>query len=115
MKDLRLFLEHRTTDLIKFKCEQTNKEINPFYYIYDKESLDNFINKYKLHKEQFKDSRYYFAVKNKNYWKVQTKVNYTFDVSRRIDKFLSSDKISYSYDDVISLIEDGDKMLVIFL
>ena len=39
MKDLKLFLEHRTIDQVTIKCEQTGEEIKPEYTIYDEESL----------------------------------------------------------------------------
>ena len=42
----------------------------------------------------------------------KTKVEYTMDLGRMSDKFLSSDKVNYSFDDIIKLMEDGNTMLI---
>ena len=34
------------------------------------------------------------------------------DLGRMSDKFLSSDKANYSFDDIIKLMEDGNTMLI---
>jgi len=113
MKDLKMFLEHRTINEVKFKCEKTGEEMNPEYTVYDKESLDDFIKKYKLNKEQFEHYSFYFAQLKGNHWVVKTNTPCEFNIIRMNDKFLSTGTIDYSYDDVITLTEDGDTMLVI--
>ena len=112
MKSLRMFLEYRTVDQIKFKCATTGKVIEPLYYIYDEQSLQNIVNKYKQNKEQFNDTSIFFAKPQGNSWSVKTSTNYTIDISRMSDKFLSSGTVDYSYDDIVSLLEDGDTMIV---
>ena len=114
MKDIRIFLEHRTIDQIIIKCEQTGEEIKPEYTIYDKDSLNDLIRKYKLNKEQFDNLDIYLVKLIGNKWIAKTKTKYNIDLGRMNDKFLSSDKIDYSYDDIVMLLEDKD-MMIIFL
>lgn len=111
MKTLKLYLESKV-EKIKFKCEQTGKEIEPIYVALSKESLDSIIQKYKLNKEQFNDLLIFLSVEQNNSWIVKTKTNYKLDISRTNDKFISSNNINYSYDDVINMIENENKMLV---
>ena len=113
MKDLRLFLEHRTINEIKIKCEQTGKEIEPEYTIYDKFSLDEFIKKYKANKDQFNKYSFNFAYLKGNNWIVKSDNSYILDITRINDKFLSSDSKEYSYDDIIKMLEDGNIILII--
>lgn len=112
MKDLKLFLEHRTIDQVIIKCDQTNKEINPEYIIYDEESLTDLIRKYKLNKNQFDNLDIYLVKLIGNKWIAKTKTKYNIDLGRMNDKFLSSDKIDYSYDDIVMLLEDKDMMII---
>lgn len=112
MKDLRLFLEHRTKDQIKIIDNKTNKELNPEYSIYDENSLQSFINKYKLNKDQFKDYQIYFAYIKDNTWVVKTSIKYQLNLGRVNDKFLSNGTIDYSYNDIVNLL-DGDLMIII--
>ena len=113
MISLRTFLEHRVSDQIKFKDNKTNKEIVPSYIIYDEESLQSILNRYKQNKESFKDLSIYFAYNKNNSWIIQTNLEYNIDISRINDKFLYSNKIDYGYDDIVSLLEDGKLMIVI--
>jgi hypothetical protein len=112
MKDLRIFLEHRTVNEVKIKCSQTGEEIHPEYIVYDETSLNSVISRYKQNKEQFKDLSIFFCHLKGNSWVAKTKVEYTMDLGRMSDKFLSSGKVDYSFDDVITLMEDGDTMLI---
>lgn len=112
MKDIRLFLEHRTVDEIKLKCSQTGEEIDPIYVAYDKDSLDEIIQQYKQNKNGFDNLSIFFAYLKGNSWIVKTKINYTMNIDRIQDKFLSSKNVDYSYDDIISLISDDDIMVI---
>ena len=112
MKDLKLFLEHRTIDQVTIKCEQTGEEIKPEYTIYDEESLTDLIRKYKLNKDQFDNLDIYLVKLIGNKWIAKTKTKYNIDLGRMNDKFLSSDKMDYSYDDIVMLLEDQDMMII---
>ena len=112
MKELRLFLEHRTINSISIKCSKTGQEIEPEYTIYDEESLKSIINRYKQNKDQFDDLHIFFCSLKGNSWVAKTDTEYIMDLSRISDKFLSSGKVDYSYDDIVTLIEDGDVMLI---
>ena len=112
MKDIRIFLEYRTVNEVKIKCSQTGEEINPEYTVYDETSLNSVISRYKQNKEQFKDLSIFFCHLKGNSWIAKTKVEYTMDLGRMSDKFLSSDKVNYSFDDIIKLMEDGNTMLI---
>lgn len=112
MKDLKLFLEHRTTNEIKIKCSKTGQEIDPEYTVYDEESLNQLITRYKQNKEQFEDLKIFFCYLKGNSWIAKTGIEYVMNLSRMNDKFLSSGKVDYSFDDVIALLEDGDTMLI---
>ena len=113
MKDLRIFLEHRTINEITIKCDQTGKDIEPEYTIYDEQSLQTIVNKYKQNKEQFENLNIYFVKLNSQHkWIAKTGIPYKIDMGRMNDKFLSSDKIDYAYDDIITLLEDGDLMII---
>lgn len=114
MKSLTQFVfEYRVKNEISIKCEQTKEEIDPDYVIYDKSSLDEFIQKYKNNKEVYDDKIFFFIEQKGNDWLAKTKTEYHIDVYRMTDKFLSSDKQSYSYDDLLSILENGDKMIII--
>ena len=121
MKDIRIFLEHRTINEIlehrtlneiKIKCSKTGQEIDPEYTVYDEESLNSIISRYKQNKEQFNDLNIFFCQLKGNSWIAKTDTVYTMNLSRMNDKFLSSDNIDYSFDDIINLIEDGNTMLI---
>ena len=112
MKDIRIFLEHRVVNEIKIKCSKTGQEIDPEYTVYDEESLNSIISRYKQNKEQFDDLYIFFCHLKGNSWIAKTDIVYTMNLSRMNDKFLSSNKIDYSFDDIVNLIEDGNTMLI---
>jgi hypothetical protein len=114
MKDIRIFLEHRIVNEIKIKCSQTDKEIDPEYVIYDEDSLNSVISLYKQNTEQFNDLSIYFCKQKGNSWIANTNIEYIMDLSRMMDKFMSSCKQSYSYDDILSIL-NNDNIMIIFI
>ena len=112
MKSLQLFLEYRTASEIKYIIDKTNKQVNPEYEIYDEDSMTLFINRYKQNKDQFSDYHIYFCQLKGNVWVINTKVDFDIDLGRMNDKFLSSKRVDYSYDDVLSLLDDQNMLVV---
>ena len=112
MQNLKMFLEYRTVNEVVIKCSETGKEINPEYTIDDEESLNDLINRYKQNKQQFENASIFFCYLKGNTWIAKTKINYSLDLGRISDKFLSSGKVNYSLDDVKSLVESGDTMII---
>lgn len=114
MKSLSMFLESRMADEILIKSNVTNDVVDYDYIAYDKESLDDIIQKHKLSKQQFSQASIFFTTqKNNKYWVAHTDVDYQMDISRMQDKFIYSDKVEYSYDDIIDLLDDG--MMILFI
>lgn len=114
MKSLKEFiLEHRTKDTINIKCEQSGELIDPEITIYDKSSLDNFIQKYKNDKDNWQDKKLYIIEQKGNDWIAKTKTSLKIDIYRMTDSFLSSNDMKYSYDDIVDILENGEKMLIV--
>lgn len=114
MKSLKQFIfEHRVKDEIVIKCEQTKEEIDPEYVIYDKASLDDFIQKYKNDKDNWQNKQLYIIEQKGNDWIAKTKSALKIDIYRMVDSFLSSNDIKYSYNDIVDILEGGEKMLIV--
>lgn len=114
MKSLKQFIfEYKTKDEVYIKCEQTGEVIDPELTIYDKSSLDNFIQKYKNNKDNWQDKSLCLVQQKGNDWTARTKNALKIDIYRMTDSFLSSQKDKYSYNDVVDLLEQGEMLIVI--
>lgn len=115
MKHLKDFiLEGRTIDEVKVKDTVTNKEVTPVLYAYDKDSLDKLIDKYKNTSEYWEDKGIYLTSnKNKSTWEVDTTEEYKFKVYQKDQDFFYSDNTSFTYDDLLGMINDEEKMIVV--
>ena len=111
MKSLKMFLESRTSNEMKVICKLTKKPCNVLYYAYDKDSLD--LLEQKIKDDQYEEQNIYIAKQEGNKWIAYTNNIYNLNAGRKFDKYLCSDTIDYSYDDIVMLLEDGDIMLVV--
>jgi len=107
-------LEGRTIDSIKIRCEQTNEEIEPTLYAYDKESFDKLIDKIKHNDEYWKDKHIFLAeLKNKSTWVCHTNEEFRVKVYNIDNDFFNSDEHTYSYDDILNMIESNNIMVIV--
>lgn len=106
-----MFLESRYTDEINIICEKTKRKCDIKFYAYDKDSLDLLESRIKDH--QYDNYNIYMATPSGNKWIAHTSTVYYLDPGRKFDKYLCSDKIEYSYDDILILLEDEDLMIVV--
>lgn len=114
MKSLKQFVfEYRVKNEITIKCEQTKEVIDPEYVIYDQESLDDYVQKFKNNKENFENKAYFFVIQKGKDWLAQTKHEFQMNVDRATDKFLTDDNQVCSYDELVKLLETGEKMLIV--
>jgi len=115
MKNLITYiLEGRSIDSVKLKCEVSGKEIEPSLYAYDKESLDKLIDKIKHNDEYFKDKGIYLAkLKNKSSWICYTTEEFRVKIYNLDNDFFYSDDHSYSYQNILDMIESNETMVVV--
>ena len=115
MKDLVTYiLEGRTINEIKIKDVASNKEIEPKMYAFDKNSLDKLIEKYKNNNEYWNDKSIHLtSVKNKSTWEIDSTEEYKFKVYQQNDDFFYSDNNTFTYDDLIDMIENESKMIIV--
>lgn len=109
MKTLKNYIyESRTKDEIKIFFGK--KEIIPQRYIYDNESLDDFIEY--LKNNNLKDNEIKFCHLRNNKWQV-LKYNCYIDIYRKQDKFLKYNSKDYSYNDIIEKLKNNYLIIVI--
>lgn len=104
---IEYILEYRTTDVMKIYFG--SKEINPSIFIYDKESLDNFIQQYKNNK--FDDKELRLCKLNDNKWKVLKNVC-KLNLLRMNDEFIVFGNKFFTYDDIIDKLQSGSYILI---
>ena len=115
MKDLRTYIiEGRTMDTVQVKDTASNRTVEPKMYAYDKESLDKLIDKYKNNSEYWEDKGIYLtSSKNKSTWEVDTTEEFKFKVYQQNDEFFYSDNNTFTYDDLIGMLDGQGKMIVV--
>ena len=108
MKSLIEYIfEHRTKDEVKIYFG--DREINPSIYIYDKDSLDDLIQKYKSDLiDNSKELRLCHLNKN---WKVLKNIC-IMDIGRLTDNFIKFGTKFFSYQDIIDKLESGNYILI---
>ena len=115
MKHLKDFIvEGKTINIVKVKCEQTNEEIEPLMYAYDKESFDKLVDKLKHNDEYWKDKSIFLAeLKNKSTWICHTNEKFRVKIYNIDNDFFNSDEHTYSYQDILNMIESNETMVVV--
>lgn len=103
-----LLLEGRTIDEIVIK-DQNDKEVNAANYCYDEESLKDICNKYKNTDKGF----FIATLKNKSTWVVNTDKEYKLNEYRINDEYLKCGNQSYTYKEIVDLLEAGETMIIV--
>lgn len=102
-------LEHRTKDEVKIYYG--NKEITPKRYIFDKESLDDFINYYKKNKTSEDFSNIRLCHMNNGVWKVLKGVCSISEYN--MNEFIKKFNKIYKYDEFVELLENQNYLLIL--
>lgn len=104
MKSLRQYIsEARAIDQIEIK-DSKGDIVNATEYAYDKESFEKMVDKY--------DSLFIATMKNKSTWTVDTDNSFKIYNYRQDDGFMVNKDERYSKDEIISLIENGNIMVI---
>ena len=111
MINLKIFLEHRTTDEIKIYFG--SKEIFPSKYAYDKESLDLFIDFYKKYENELSHQEIRLCKLNGNKWKVLKNIC-LFDFIKINNEFLTFGNKYYSYNELVDLLNTNKYILILY-
>lgn len=113
MKDIVTYIkESRIAGEVIIKDK--SKKINPVMFAYDKESLDEMIDLYKHNETYWKSKQICVAKLNKTHWESNTSDEYALDlIQTNNNNFLTSNKSSYSYDDLLDAFESGKIMIIV--
>lgn len=114
MKTLtQLISEYKTKDETVIKCKKTGEVIDPEYVIYDKSSLDKYIQDYKNNKDNWKEKSFYTVQQKGSDWTADTQNPLNLNIYRMTDQFLSSEKAKWSYDDICKMLDEGIMLIVV--
>ena len=89
--------------------DQNDKEVNAANYCYDEESLKDICNKYKNTDKEF----FIATLKNKSTWVVNTDKEYKLNEYRINDEYLKCEDQSYTYKEIVDLLEAGETIIII--
>lgn len=107
--------EGRTVDTVKVKTNK-GKELEPIYFAYDKESLDDLLDKVKYTNEYWVDKGIYLTtLKNKSTWEVNVDNEYNFHIYQPNNDFFYCDDTeeAYTMQEILDLFDKGETMIVV--
>lgn len=106
-------VEGRTIDEIKIK-DQKNKNVDIVYCAYDEESLNDICNKYQNVGKYWIDKIFCIAtLKNKSTWITDTSKEFKLNTYQPNGDFLEYNNESYTYKELVDLLEKGETMLIV--
>lgn len=116
MKNIKDYIiEGRTVDTVKIKTKK-GKELEPVWYAYDEESLDNLLKKVKYTSQYWIDKGIYLStLKNKSSWEVDMDDEYNFHIYQPGADFFYCDdnEESYTRQEILDLFDKEETMIVV--